>query len=136
MTLDDLAVMRHTFEGALADYQPPELYGVGRAGEQGWHFPIANAGGQHLLPAAVLATVLGYRAGNATLPMSREQLVDAHRLLLPAEACTDVDHPNLWAWRDLIERSDDADFVAVFIADGSAGAEDDAQRALLEQAAS
>jgi hypothetical protein len=38
--------------------------------------------------------------------------------LTPAEACTQIDHPNLWSWRPLLESGGrDASFVAIFVGD-------------------
>ena len=104
MSRDELFAMRRSFEDALAGYESPDLYGVGYLDEDAWRFPVTNADGQHRLPAAVLARVLGYRSGTRTLAMSRKQLVEAVELLAPAEACTEMAHPNLWSWRELLER--------------------------------
>ena len=76
--------------------------------------------GAHGLAAVVLATVLGHDGSTATLPVSRHQLAAAVESLEPAEACTDVDHPNLAAWREVLlelEGNPAREAQAVFVAD-------------------
>ena len=65
-----------------------------------WDFAPANTpGGRHGLPAVVLATILGHDGSTASLPVSAHQLAAAVESLAPAQACTEVEHPNLAAWR-------------------------------------
>ncbi len=86
-----------------------------------WQFAHVNGpGGRHGLPAVVLATVLGHDGSTATLPVSRAQLAAAVESLAPAEACTDLDHPNLAAWREVLselEGNPAREAQAVFVAD-------------------
>jgi len=107
-TIDDLRAARSRFEAEVSGYVRPAAYGVGIASiSRGgtvldtW-FPHVNTDA-HPLPAAVLANVCGYRDATSTFELSVEELVQAVTLLAPAEACEDVDHPNLWTWRALLE---------------------------------
>lgn len=97
----------------------PAAYSVARCEGDLFTFAHVNeVGGTHELPAAVLATVCGYRHGNAAFPFTRVELEEAVELLAPAEPCKAFDHPNLWSWRRLLADSEsDASFVAIFIAD-------------------
>lgn len=66
-------------------------------------------------PAAVLACVLGHSGGTASIQFSAARLEQAIELLSPAEACRELDHPNLAAWRYLrLEIGDHGSAVAVF----------------------
>ena len=71
--------------------------------------------GSGLLPAAVLASVLGHSGGTASIQFGAEQLERAIELLSPAEACRELEHPNLVAWRYLhLEIGEHGSAVAVF----------------------
>jgi len=64
--------------------------------------------------------VLGHDGSTATVPLSRSQLAAAVESLVPAEACTAVDHPNLAAWREVLhelEGNPAREAQAVFVAD-------------------
>jgi len=111
-TLEGLGRIRERYAGLIDGWRAPDAYAVGSGGD----FAHVNApGGRHGLPAVVLATVLKHDGSTATLPVSREQLTDAIRMLEPAEACTDVDHPNLAAWRRVLAEADDSPIHAVFV---------------------
>lgn len=123
ITVDDIASARRRFIDALPGWRAPVAHAVGFVAEEVTgigpeHFPLVNTA-EHLLPAAVLATVVGHRAGTAVYELSRGQLDEAIALLEPAEACADYEHPNLWRWRDEIraawEQDPRARVIAVFI---------------------
>jgi hypothetical protein len=112
-TLDGLAAIRSRLESQLDGWQPPAAYGVALDGE----FPHVNQpGGQHRLPAVVLGTVLKHDGSTATLEMTTQQLAEAITTLAPAEACAEVDHPNLAAWRRVLAESEGKPITAVFVA--------------------
>ncbi|WTW92782.1 hypothetical protein OG216_05030 [Streptomycetaceae bacterium NBC_01309] len=96
-------------------------------------FPVANAGGA-ALSAVVLATACGHRAGTASYELTVDQVARAVDLLAPAEAYTAVPHPNMAAWRAILERlrADDGTLraVAVFVADLADPVADDHDAAL------
>ena len=71
-------------------------------------------------PAVVLATILGHDGSTASLPVTAHQLAAAVESLAPAQACTEVEHPNLAAWRAALadlEGNPAREAVAVFVAD-------------------
>lgn len=121
-TLEDLATARGRYADGIPGYEPPKAFGVARVDGDGPAFAHVNdVGGTHLLPAVVLASVCGHRAGDATYELSVETFREAVRRLTPAGACTDVDHPNLWSWEPLLASAgEDATFVAIFVADPEA----------------
>jgi hypothetical protein len=111
-TLDGLAAIRGRLESVLPGWQPPAAYGVALDGV----FPYVNRpGGQHRLPAVVLGTVLKHDGSTATLQMAPEQLAEAITALTPAEACTEVEHPNLAAWRRVLAEAEGKPITAVFV---------------------
>ncbi|WP_435771554.1 pyridoxamine 5'-phosphate oxidase family protein [Nocardioides sp. SYSU DS0651] len=113
-TLDGLARIRRRLEDQIDGYRPPVGHGVALDGD----FLHVNApGGTHGLPAVVLATVLKHDGSTATLDVSRQQLTEAITALAPAAACTEVDHPNLAAWRAVRDRLEERGgrVVAVFV---------------------
>ncbi|HSA51725.1 MAG TPA: hypothetical protein VLH10_16640 [Yinghuangia sp.] len=123
----DLAAARAAFEAAIPGWRTPAAFALGIAAREtrpegpAVVFPVVNAGGG-ALSAVVLATVCGHRAGTATYRLTLDQLDAAIRLLAPAEACADVPHGNLTAWRavrdDLAALGESAAHpVAVFVAD-------------------
>lgn len=120
------------FRDAMPDWQPPVAHGVGVVSGDEVVFPVVNVGA-HGLPALVVANVCGYRSGNATHPLTCDQLRLAIELLSPAEACMDYEHPNLRAWRVL--HADGAEAVAVFLATANGDTAADApQRRLADLA--
>jgi hypothetical protein len=138
VTAEEVLAARQRFVDAMPGYESPVAYSVARCEAGGaWEFAhINDVGGTHALPAAVLATVCGYRAGNAAISLTRHEFASAVRLLSPAEACTAFDHPNLWSWRPLLEQSPtEARFVAIFIGDLETPPASDAESALRQQLA-
>ncbi|UMG93120.1 hypothetical protein [Nocardioides sp. TF02-7] len=114
-TLEGLAAVRTRLGAQIDGWVAPVSHGIALDGDIGL---VNRPGGAHGLPAVVLATVLKHDGSSATLPMSRQQLDEAITALAPAEACTDVEHPNLAAWRALAERMDAAgggELTAVFV---------------------
>ena len=125
-TADELLAARAAFEDAIAGWRRPDAHGLALvppgAEVAPGHFPLVNRG-EHVLPAVVLATVLGHVAGTAAYPVTRAELERAVGLLSPAEACDVWKHPNLWTWRDrylpALDEEPAARLVAVFLQDGS-----------------
>ena len=128
-TLADITAARERFVEGIDGFEHPAAFavGVGTVGPSGavldTLYPVVN-GGAPSLPAVVMATVAGHVAGTATYLLTREQLADAVDRLAPAEACTDVPHPNLGAWRVLLDLADtpaplggERVLVAAFIGD-------------------
>ncbi|MDA2806670.1 hypothetical protein [Nocardiopsis suaedae] len=126
-TKDDLAAARKRFEEAIPGWEPPVAFGVGLVGDDGTSFPAVNRR-SGFLSAVVLGMVCGHASGTRTYDLPPYMLAEAVRLMSPAEACTDVRHPNLTAWRSMLaEIEDTADTentagtgrraVAVFVGD-------------------
>ena len=134
MTRDEVLALRDSLRSSLVGFGQPHGYGVGIVEAGGVRFPVVNSGGTHDLPGIVLASELGYRSGTCTLAMTTEQFRRAFAELLPVEACTAFTHPNLWAWRKLLDETSSGPFVVVFIGRSDDRASDAAQRAFLSQA--
>src|SRR5687768_6875725 len=117
VTDEDLAAARQRFAEQIPGFAAPAAYGVARVDDGELTFGHVNdIGGNHRLPAAVLASVCGYVADTATFELSREEFSRAVELLSPAEAAEHWDHPNLWSWRELLESADaGSKFVAMFV---------------------
>ena len=123
-TVEGLAVIRSALASRIEGWRYPVTYAVGLSpatSSPEWEFPHVNApGGRHGLAAVVLATVLGHDGSTATLELSASQLEVAVASLEPAEACPAVEHPNLAAWRSVLDDARGNPFrslVAVFVAD-------------------
>lgn len=108
----------------LPGWTPPAAYGVALvpasadSSSPKWSFPVVNVGWLHRLPALVLGVVTGRRSGTETFELSPAELRRAVELLSPAEAATMLQHPNLQAWRSILQRLDagaKGQIVAVFI---------------------
>ena len=86
-----------------------------------WDFGHVNTpGGRHGLPAVVLATLLGHDGSTDTVPLTSGVLEAAIKALEHAEACTQLPHPNLAAWRAALsdlQGNPAREVVAVFVAD-------------------
>ncbi|TWG22801.1 hypothetical protein FHX75_121337 [Micromonospora palomenae] len=144
-TLAEIGAARDRFERELR-WRRPVLHGIGfpsvdlaypRSPEDICFLRVNGAG--NVLPAAVLATVVGWHGGTGSVRVTQEQLGRAIELLAPAEACTDVPHPNLAVWREVYGWSwgdDGEDLVAVFDADPDEPTDDPYVRTLREVAAS
>jgi len=123
-TPDGLAAIREHLAARLDGWRQPVAYAVGlspASSSPEWVFAHVNApGGCHGLPAVILATVLRHDGSTATLPLSRSELAAAVQSLAPAEACTELEHPNLAAWREVLaelEGNPAREARAVFVAD-------------------
>ncbi|WGX98578.1 pyridoxamine 5'-phosphate oxidase family protein [Nocardioides sp. L-11A] len=117
-TLDGLGRIRERLAAQIDDWTYPMSFGLALDGELGH---VNLPGGQHRLAAVVLATVLKHDGSTATIAVSPQQLSEAITALAPATACTEVDHPNLAAWRALRDAYDERGGVitAVFVRDGA-----------------
>jgi hypothetical protein len=122
-TPEEIAAARERMEVAIEGYERPAAFALGLAGEDGAAaggvFPRVNSGA-NFLPAVVLATACGHVRGTATYVLDEQGLQRAIDLLAPAEACTELDHPNLAAWRQVRAEMADrpgAQAVAVFLGD-------------------
>lgn len=118
----------------LSGWQPPIAYAVGYRTDGDWVFPHVNLTGSTAgLPAVILAEYLGYTSGTREFSMTAAQLGEVIARLAPAEAATDVKHPNLVAWR-AVAGAEPVEIAAVFIAaldDDPAGPADAALRGKL-----
>jgi hypothetical protein len=122
-TPEEIAAARERMEAAIDGYERPAAYALGQAGEDGAAagdvFRLVNSGA-NFLPAVVLATVCGHVRGTVTYVLDEQRLQRAIDLLAPAEACTDYEHPNLVAWRQVraeLANQPSAQVIAVFLGD-------------------
>lgn len=83
----------------MPDYRPPVIHGTVVQHADGRTEIGAVNRGEHLLPAAVLALLVGWDGGTRSLDVPGVLLARAIGLLAPAEAAADVEHPNLQSWR-------------------------------------
>jgi len=121
-TPDGLAAITAHLESRIEGYAPPTAHAVGitpASSSAEIEFPHINApGAPHGLPAVVLATILHHQRGTRTYDLALAELEAAIDALSPAEACTELEHPNLAAWRVLraeAESNPARALVAVFI---------------------
>ncbi len=139
-TPEEIAAARERMEAAIDGYERPAAYALGQAGEIGAAagdvFPLVNSGA-NFLPAVVLATVCGHVRGTATYVLDEQRLLRAIDLLAPAEACTDYEHPNLVAWRQVraeLANQPSAQVIAVFLGDQEPSPTDGPYERLLRDA--
>jgi hypothetical protein len=91
----------------------------------GWEQPVAwglltsdgavvraNVRGGYL-PAVALATAVGHRGGSRSYPLTDSAIAEAVAMAEPAEACTEIPHPNIAALRLL----DGGDAVVAYVAE-------------------
>ena len=123
-TPEGLAAITVALADTIEGWAAPVAYGVGispASSSPELEFPHVNApGGTHGLPAVVLAKIVGHAHGTATYELSRAQLEVAVQTLLPAQACTTLEHPNLAAFRTVLAELDSnpaREAYAVFVAD-------------------
>lgn len=152
VTAEDIDEARARFERDLR-WERPALHGIGFApttigGHDSDGDPVATeTDGEiqfvrvnerdHVLPAAILATVVGWHGATGSTRLDREQLAEAITLLAPAEARREVEHPNLRIWRDVHRWGwEGGTLIAVFDADPDAPTDDPYVRALREVVAS
>src|SRR5690606_32310798 len=78
-TREGLAAIREHLAARIDGYAPPVAYAVGitpASSSAEIEFPYVNApGGQHGLPAVILATILGHTSGTRTYDVSLRELV-------------------------------------------------------------
>jgi len=123
-TPEGLAAIRDALAAQLPGWTPPIAYAVGLSSASSspeWDFGHVNTpGGRHGLPAVVVATLLGHDGSTDTVPLTSGVLEAAIKALEPAEACTQLPHPNLAAWRAALsdlQGNPAREVVAVFVAD-------------------
>ena len=133
VTREEVLAARDRFERAIPGWERPARFGVGLQPPRRndvW-FPFV-CHGDHPLPAAVLASVCRHREGATSYELTPQHLDDAIRLLAPAGACPDFDHPNLEAWRIVrsIEGTAGGTIIAAFDVDPPPRTDDPAVAAL------
>jgi hypothetical protein len=117
-TDEDLAAALERLTSGIPGFVMPAAYGLARMDADALTFGHVNGlGAVRPLPAVVLASVCGYTDSTGVYPMDRCQLATAVDRLSPAEAATHMPHPNLWSWRDLLERAEPQQYTAFFVAD-------------------
>lgn len=102
-TLEGLRAIRGRLAAQIDGWEFPAAYAVALDGAL---LHLDEPGDIHQLTAVVLGTVLKHDGSTATIEMSRQQLHEAMTALAPAEACTEVGHPDLAAWREIAARFD------------------------------
>jgi 2,3,4,5-tetrahydropyridine-2-carboxylate N-succinyltransferase len=107
-TRDGLRAWCESLEASIPGYRRPAAYAVGVAtiAPSGQildtRYPIVNTGEASALPSVVLSQVLGRTSGTSTHRLETADLEAAIAILAPAEACKEIDHPNLQTWRTLV----------------------------------
>ncbi|MEU4218793.1 hypothetical protein [Actinoplanes sp. NPDC026623] len=123
-TLPEISSALERYESNLG-WQRPKLHGIGFAeGTNEIRFERVNQA-EDLLAAAVLATVTGWHGSTGSVRLGKSKLAKAVGRLAPAEACQEIDQPNLqiwramhgWSWEGKYVRG--GNLVAVFDADPS-----------------
>jgi hypothetical protein len=122
-TPERIAAAMRQLADSMPGWQPPAAHGVvlvppDASGTTDVHFPVVNVA-THGLPALVLGVITGRRHETATYELDRSQLERAVAMLTPAEAAEMYQHPNINAWRTILERwpaEPEAQVFAVFIA--------------------
>ncbi|OBF19707.1 hypothetical protein [Mycobacterium sp. ACS4331] len=101
----------------IAGWRAPVAFAVGYDTGGGWEFPHVNRPGSGAsLSAVVLAEVVGHSHGTREFAMTPAQVAHAIENLKPAEATTDLQHPNLAAWRAVADAKPER-IAAVFVGD-------------------
>ncbi|MGE9809281.1 hypothetical protein [Janibacter sp. G1551] len=119
-----LAEIREAVAASIDGWRPPVMWGVGITSASSTpdvEFPHVNGPTDGTTLSGVLvAKALGHDGSTATLDLTTEQLASVVEALSPAEACTEVHHPNLAAFRQLLGEAEDnpaRSLVAVFVGD-------------------
>lgn len=121
-TPEQIAAARETIAASIDGWQKPAVWAVGMTSATSsaeFEFPVVNVG-EAYLPALCLAKTIGYASGTSTHALSPAELRHALNGAAPAEAYTGVPHPNLAAWREMLDEVESNPYrslVAVFIAD-------------------
>ncbi len=108
-TLEEIQQAARDLEATIDGYQTPAAFGVGIAtvGPSGdvldVAYPKVNLPepGSNSLTASSVAKVTGHSSGTATYELTAAQLDEVISILAPAEAYTEIPHPNLDAYRAL-----------------------------------
>ncbi|MFG3341835.1 hypothetical protein [Glycomyces sp. NPDC048151] len=119
-TREKIAAARERLIADLPGWKQPAAYGLGIYDVSGELVFGRKNVGEHPLPAVVMATVLGHRGGSESYAVNAATLQQAIRLLEPAGACRDYDHPNLADWKKVLQvlgRDRQAEAKMVFVAD-------------------
>jgi hypothetical protein len=120
-SVDGITAAIAALERLMPGYVRPVAHGSGILGASGRvQVEVFNRGG-HDFPAMVLASICGYTAGTEVVLLSARQLELAVSVMAPAEACHAFQHPNLAAWRRILEqlrREPGAAAAVAFIGDG------------------
>jgi len=114
-TADELRAARERFAATIPGWVQPVVHGLVTTIDGVTRVQVVS-GLDHRLPAVVLASVIGYRGGTATVDVTPQQLAEAAALLAPAEAALHCPHPNLWTWRRVLAEGPDR-IQAVFVGD-------------------
>ncbi|XVX19653.1 hypothetical protein ACQP1U_15305 [Actinomycetota bacterium] len=105
-TREGLAAIRDALASTVDGWREPVAFGVGltpASSSAELEFPHVNAPGSRAgLSAVVLAKAVGHASGSATYRLAGPELQAAVDALAQAEACPDVQHPNLAAWRTVL----------------------------------
>lgn len=124
-TTDEIYAALDRFESAIDGWRRPAAYGL--ATRHGDEISLARVNlNEHMLPAVILATVVGHSTGTKSYVLDEAALAEAIALLEPAGACPDFDHPNLLAMRRVRDHLPAGDEVAVVFVHDFDLASDDA----------
>ncbi|MDN3240962.1 hypothetical protein [Glycomyces tritici] len=102
-TREKIAAARERLTADLPGWKVPAAYGLGVYDVSGELVFGHKNTGDHPLPAAVMATILGHEGGSESYEVDAATLQQAIRLLEPAGACRDYDHPNLADWKQVLK---------------------------------
>ena len=119
-TREKIAAARERLTADLPGWKQPAAYGLGIYDPSGELVFGRKNVGEHPLPAVVMATVLGHEGGSNSYEIDAATLQQAIRLLEPAGACRDYDHPNLADWKkvlQLLKGNRQTEAKMVFVAD-------------------
>ena len=129
-TKEEIHAARERLEAGHAGWVRPAAYGVGVHRDGETTFGLTNVGTSPL-PAIVLAIECGHTSGSAAYELTPDRLAEAMAALAPAEACTELQHPNLVEWKRLAAEIEakGGQAVAVFVGDLDEDPADDHERA-------
>ena len=132
-TREEINAARERLEAGHPGWERPAAYGVGVRRDGETVFGLTNVGTSPL-PAIVLAIECGHTSGTATHELTLARLTAAIDALRPAEACVELQHPNLVEWKRVAAEIENkgGEPVAVFVGaleDEPAGEADRAFRA-------
>ena len=88
VTAEQVIAFREELIAAMPGWKRPRSYALGvRHGGEPVEWRVVNDPCEHVLPAAVLSTILGYRHGSETYVLDLATFDAAIALLEPAGAC-------------------------------------------------